>query len=101
VTETTNRVRLVDLPGCAGEVYAASVASVTEATGFLRQRVAITSAGSTGAMNVWYDDAGVLRGEFLRHLMVLDRTEAKHVSEYRQIRDVTVWMRKWWKQLGR
>ncbi len=34
---------------------------------------ACTSSGNNGAINVWKDDTGMIRGELMRHLIVVEK----------------------------
>lgn len=34
---------------------------------------ACTSSGNNGAINVWKDDTGMIRGELMRHLVVVEK----------------------------
>lgn len=88
-------VTLVDLPDTTGDVQAVMVGSVTEAAKYLRQQMAVTAAGLTGALNVWRDDNGEWRCEFMRNLVTVERANFAHVAA------VVQWLKEWWPSVGR
>ncbi|UWF79540.1 MAG: hypothetical protein [Bacteriophage sp.] len=49
---------------------------------------ACTSSGNNGAINVWKDDTGMIRGELMRHLVVVEkRTFVSYEEVEKCVRD--------------
>lgn len=86
---------LTGLPNTSADVQAVLVTSVTMASKYLRQSMAVTAAGSTGALNVWRDDDGDWRCEAMRNLVTVDRATFVHVAA------VVAWLKESWPSLGR
>lgn len=62
---------LVDLPNTKDPKECEFFRSVTKALAIIRRGLAATAAGGAGAINVWRDDSGQLRGElFVRQSLV-------------------------------
>jgi hypothetical protein len=87
--------RLCGLPDARPVVRAALVHSRTEAIRTIGNGRAITTAGGTGALNVWKDKKGMWRAEFFRQYVRLGELSSRTKSA------VYEWLKKWWPELGR
>lgn len=87
--------RLTGLPGTAAPRMAVEARSAAEAWAAFCDGHDVTAAGSTGALNVWRDDAGQFRAEFMRHRVTLDALCVRRIMAVRK------WLGRWWPSLGR
>jgi hypothetical protein len=68
--------QLDGLPGvkrCKVDAYSINNTSDIEST--IELGYACTSAGDNGAINVWKDDAGIIRGELMRYCVTVEKKE--------------------------
>jgi uncharacterized protein YllA (UPF0747 family) len=63
---------LAGLPNTTENQDCEIVSTVTAAFNVLRQGTAASASGDNGAINLWYDDDGDLRGERMRFLITED-----------------------------
>ena len=80
---------LKGLPGTSGDVEAFAVRSRSAVLRCLRKQKAATAAGDHGALNVWIDDDGLFRCEFMRRCRTID------ISRFAYVAAVDAWLRKW------
>jgi hypothetical protein len=85
---------LSGLPGKRRDVEAVSVQSRTAAMQSLRSGQAATAAGDHGALNVWIDDEGLFRAEFMRRCRSIDAKQFKYLAS------VDAWLRVWFPRLS-
>lgn len=93
MAEQISTSRLSGLPGTARDVDAVNVSTPTGASRWPFKGRAVTAAGSTGALNVWRDDQGAIRCEFMRNMVTLDSATFDTITKAKR------WMRRWWPQL--
>jgi len=77
------------LPGTRRDVEAVSVQSRSAAIRALRNKQASTAAGDHGALNVWIDDEGLFRCEFMR------RCRSVNAERFAYMAAVDAWLRAW------
>ena len=66
--------QLEGLPGVKRDkIYAYWFKDINDIEATLELGYACTSAGNNGAINVWKDDTGMIRGELMRHLVVVEK----------------------------
>ena len=88
--KTTRVVRtLVGLPGTSGNTEAEEVHSRTAAIRALRSGIAATASGDAGALNVWIDDGGKYRCEFMQHRATV------RADVHQFIAAVDAWLAEW------
>lgn len=87
--------QLSGLTGVKGALPCQFVVTVEHALRRIQRHRAVTSAGATGALNVWRDDKRRLRSNFCRHMVTLDEAEHPDAASLR------MWLDKWWPELGR
>ena len=94
---TAVKVRFVRLTGLEGlkkqTTRAARAGSKTRAISLLRKFGAITASGDNGAINVWRDDLGSYRCEFMRYRSALDAMITDKISH------VSTWIAEWWPKI--
>lgn len=65
---------LTGLPGVKrNEIDAYYINHTSDIEPVLEQGYACTAAGSSGAINVWKDDAGIIRGELMRRCISVEK----------------------------
>lgn len=74
---------LVDLPGTQSPKEYESCSSATGAIKALRKGLAATASGDRGAINLWRDDTGQLRGERFRFLLLQESAEFGTIASAR------------------
>jgi hypothetical protein len=82
-------ITLRGLPGTKRNRKAGFVHSVTAALQALRAKGAATAASDNGALNIWRDDSGAYRCEFMRYRASVDRQIFHRVSDVRR------WLKTW------
>lgn len=66
--------QLKGLPGVKRRmVDAYHITNTSDIEPTLELGYACTSAGDNGAINVWKDDAGIIRGELMRHCVTVEK----------------------------
>ena len=60
----------------------------------ISQKIACTSAGDNGAINIWFDDKGKIRCEAMRWCKSVDS------QIYDDLKTVKVWAKKWLSEIG-
>lgn len=66
--------QLVWLPGLKiRKVNAYSINNTSDIESIIELGYACTSAGNNGAINVWKDDAGIIRGELMRYCVTVEK----------------------------
>ena len=80
---------LSGLPGRKRDLRALNVASPTAALLALRSKLAASAAGSDGALNVWRDDVGMYRCEFMRFRRTVDS------RVFHRLIEVRGWLKEW------
>lgn len=68
--------------------------SVTRAIAIMKRDGASTAAGDDGAINVWRDDSGKYRAEFMRWMSVKGSIEVSTLKELR------AWLHEWWPRMN-
>lgn len=53
----------------------------SEIEAIISNGMAATSAGTFGAMNIWKDDHGLLRGEVMEHCVTIESKSFKNMTE--------------------
>lgn len=86
---------LTGLPGTTAPHEAVSVSSRSSAIAQLRLGSTITASGDNGALNVWRDDGGSWRCQFMVHMAVQSDLRTRHLAA------VDRWLRTWFTALGR
>jgi hypothetical protein len=96
---TLAKRRTVTLVGLEGvkrnKCRSISATSVTDAMRLIRSGEKVTSAGDTGAINVWRDDTGILQCRFMQFRLTTAALSTNSMSAVHR------WLKKWWTQLGR
>lgn len=82
-------MRLVGLPDTKGVIEADGVSSFAAVLRALRAGHAATTAGDDGAINIWRDDNGKLRGEVMRFMITQDSQTFNNQAL------IAPWFRKW------
>lgn len=82
-------MELSGLPGLSKSVEAGGFSTVAGAMRCLRDNGAGTAAGDCGAINVWIDDRGYPRGEFMRYMSTKSRYEGGTKEGLQQ------WLKTW------
>lgn len=72
---------LVNLPNAKGRKDCELFHSVAKAFAILRRGLAATAASDNGAINLWYDDGGNLRGQRMRFMVSQDLRTFKNQKE--------------------
>lgn len=91
------KLTLKDLEGRPGLTRAEFVSSRTAAMRAFRANKAVTSAGNTGAINIWRDRyrVGMLHASFSRN-----RLTHNHATMF-TLADLNSWLKTWWPEIGR
>jgi hypothetical protein len=76
-----SRVILRDLPGTSKDVGGRVFWTPRQAEALLRRGLAATAAGPDGAINIWRDSEGKLRGHLMDYREVLEEKTFKSPSE--------------------
>jgi hypothetical protein len=84
---------LNDLPGKKGSYEATFAGSITQAMKLLGQGKTVTSAGDSGALNIYRDDGGKIRVGFYRYYAALSEEITGNQKRTRE------WLKKWWPRL--
>lgn len=86
---------LIGLEGVkAHEVACDFITRSSQIRGIIKKGNAVTAAGYNGAINIWKDDAGYLRGEAMRHFISLDK------KIFTDMKEVKSWADKWLKEIN-
>jgi len=85
---------LTNLEGVkANEIEAVFINKPSDIRAILRQGKGATTAKSNGAINIWRDDAGMIRCNAMRWLQSVDH------QTYRTLKEAELWVRKWLKEI--
>lgn len=77
------------MTGVSGSLHGPIIHSVSAADAALRKHRMVSAAGDHGAVNIWKDDDGALRGEFQRFCVTLDKQRFKSKAHALE------WLKKW------
>lgn len=87
-------MQLTGLAGTRKVRHCEFIRTATAAIYHLRKRVAVTSAGDRGAINVWDDKEGLYRCESMANRSVLDS------QRYTSLTKVRAWVSDWLKRIN-
>lgn len=87
--------RMRDLPGRKGITLLVGVGSIAGAMKYLREgEIGISSAGDDGALDVYRQRNGVLRGRFHRYMVT------QNDETFKSLKEVRAWLTIWWPKMG-
>jgi len=89
---------MTDLPGRKGKTKLTAVSSPAEVIQCLKEpekTVGASTAGDSGALNVYRDRAGNIRAQFSRYCVTYSDEILPSINAVRK------WLKEWWPQTGR
>lgn len=86
---------LIGLEGVKGKIETECASSVSKMIQIFRNYGAATAAGDDGAICIWRDDRGILRGDLQRYMITMDK------QEFATIKAMHEWVRTTWPKIGR